>query len=249
MFGRLHELHCRISPSRVIKIQQFLPGHVGINRGRRVTTDLLNRNHLRLKDGPIHAPNKFVPMPVKPRPSQNSGASIDISKLIHRPANTLFLDNLGKIATDRGRTNPCGATCWMSRKIMDRIRTEARGNLFRIGFVACLDIRSDNVFHVLSKRGLRHSALSVVHNARWYKRQLYSHESGRLMASHQALRLVANIRSSIHQIMHYAHLALQHPYSSGHKMGEGRAARGHRVGRRNRAGESARRTQRRLPYP
>ena len=41
---------------------------------------------------------------------------------------------------------------------MDRIRTEARGNRIRIGFVACLDIRFDYLFHALSNRGLRHSA-------------------------------------------------------------------------------------------
>ena len=42
VFAGLCELRCRISPSRVIKIQQFLPSHVGMNRSRRVTTDLLN---------------------------------------------------------------------------------------------------------------------------------------------------------------------------------------------------------------
>ncbi len=97
-------------------------------------------------------------MPVKPCPFQNSGAAIDISKhLIHCPANTLLLDYFCKIASDRGGTDPCRAA-WMTRKIMDRIRTEARGNRIRIGFVACLDIRFDYLFHALSNRGLRHSA-------------------------------------------------------------------------------------------
>jgi hypothetical protein len=30
---------------------------------------------------------------------------------------------------------------------MDRVRTEARRNRFRIGIVACLDIRSDDLLH------------------------------------------------------------------------------------------------------
>jgi hypothetical protein len=142
----------RIAPSRIIKIHEFLACHIGMGGSRCVRTDLLNTPCLRLEDEPIDPTNDLGMVPVKSRPFQHRRASIHINEqVVHRPAHPLFPDDLRKIAPNG--CCPCPFEAWW-RQIMDRLRTEARGNRLGISIVACLDIRSDDVLHALHRRGL-----------------------------------------------------------------------------------------------
>jgi len=120
--------------------------------GRVVATDLLNGDCLRLEDEPIHTAHESVTLPVNPCPFHRRCVSNDITQQeVHRPVKTMFLYHLRKIATDGDCPEPLCAPRW---KIMHRVRPEALGNHLGIGVVASLDIRSNNLFHLLSNCGL-----------------------------------------------------------------------------------------------
>jgi hypothetical protein len=149
----------RIPAPGIIKIASFLARHVGMDGSRCVWTNLLNTKGLRREDEPIHAAEDPGMLPVKPRPFKRRGASVDIDhQLVHRPAMPLFPDPRRKMVTDDGCADPFGAC----RRRVDRLWAEACGNRVRVGIVAGLDIRSEDVLHALSRSGLCHRAVPPV---------------------------------------------------------------------------------------
>jgi hypothetical protein len=149
----------RIPAPGIINIASCLARHVGMDGGRCVWTNLMHTKGLRLEDEPIHAAEDPGMLPVKPRPFQRRGASVDIDHpLVHRPAMPLFPDPRRNMVTDDGGADPWGAC----RRIVDRLRADACGHRVRVGIGAGLERRSDDVLHALSRSGLCHRAVPPV---------------------------------------------------------------------------------------
>src|SRR5215475_6493711 len=104
-----------------------------------VGTDFLHTPRLRLEDEPIHpTADDGGRMTDKLCPFQRCRASVGIrDELVYRPTHPIFPYSCRKMVPDSDC--PCALNEGY-RKIMDRLRTEARGNRRGISIVACLDI-------------------------------------------------------------------------------------------------------------